>query len=190
MTPAPRIKPYVTEELVLTLEQAALCLERDLPKQLRARDVGTDAWLRDSCAQAAAFLREQKRGILGQRSEIHPAFLSDMAAALEHSARGDWDLLKRSQVPPVTRPDRPLLRRALTVVRTLIAGAIPLLVLVLAEHVHLLPDDPAIKVWGMGSAVVWFIHCLLSVITPDYSGKMASFKDLTDAVPLPGKKKE
>lgn len=190
MTPAPRIKPYVTEELVLNLERAALRLERDLPKQLRGRDAGTDAWLRDNCAQAAASLREQKRGILGQRSEMPPTFLGDMAATLEHSARGDWDLLKRSVVPAATRQDRPLLKRALATVRTLVAGAIPLLVLVAAERVHLLPDDPAVKVWGMGSAVLWLIHCLLSVIAPDYPGKVASFKDLTAAVPLPGEKKE
>jgi hypothetical protein len=172
-------------EMLSTLEEAAICFERFIPRRLRTGDFSSDTWVKETSAQIAAALRSLKKWIVTPKTDTNERFVARIASTLQNSVGGDWDSLER--IDPEKVPELRLLRfRARAFLRTIFISALPLSLVLIVQKTPLALSDSLVGYAKVGG-LLWAAIALLSVLDPLYESRM---KDLTQFIPFLGKKKE
>jgi hypothetical protein len=171
-------------QLMSKIEAIALCIERDLPRRLRTRDVTLDAWLRDRVRQIAAVFRSLKQWVSTPKPDTRGKFVEEIAHRLVCAASGDRDGLSKPDPVQLSAPQ--LRSRVLVVGRVLLAGALPGLVLWLLHQTRFAPHGDVAQYASVG-VFIWAVVSVLSAFDPDFSTKASTVKEMAKTF-LPGKK--
>lgn len=174
-------------KMMLLLEDAAEALEQGLPRQLQSSDLATHAWLKSETRCMAAALRGYKRWICVPRSDTQTLFARRIATNLMHAAAGHWDHMERLE------PEQLVIQtswqsRALTQIKTGLIAVVPLIVIWLVQRTPLGFAGTAAE-YMKGAGIIWLVLTVLIALDPSFSVKVATFKDVVQSLPVPGKSK-
>lgn len=164
------------------LEDIALFLERALSHRLRMVDYLGQQWLQQATAESANGIRSFKRSLVsGDVGTVRDG----MARCLVAVAAGDLSLLPREPLPDIELRGR--IKRAGTVLRTLVVGLTPVAGLTLFTR-H--GPDLGEQTEGVMilSSVVWGLVVVLQGLDPLFNRRLEAVREFAAAVRLPGGK--
>jgi hypothetical protein len=175
-------------QLVNKIEEAALCVQNNLPRRLRSGDAGTDAWLKNTTNEIAAGLRELKKSVLLSMPSARTQFVADISTSIINATSGNWAEIKKANPEefPITQNWRV---RVVEWLRTIFAGVGPLVLVWLIQQPPLnLPGEPLRPLIIL--TVLWAMLTLLTKADPFYRDKIGALKDLVPLLPMTGKDKK
>lgn len=172
---------HFKRQLLSRLEEVASCIQHDLPRMLRTRDVATDLWLRGRAEQIAAAFRALKKWVSTPMADTRDQFIGRIADSLVHASAGDWDALTRMEVEQLSRPQ--LRSRVLVALRVFLIAAIPMVVLWVVQRTPLALEAPAAG-YASAGVFVWAALTVLAALDPLLAAKLAAFKDVSAVLPF------
>ncbi|GEM_PF-6393937 len=175
-------------QLMNQLEDAANCVQHNLPNRLRSGDAGTDAWLVKTANEIAAAVRAQKRMLLPTKPHSRAQFLEHVTNNLLPALSGNWDELEKATPEKIPFPQN-WLARAAELLRVSFTGGIPLLLVWSIQQTPLALQGTLFETVTT-MAILWAILTLLAAFDPLYSAKIVSLKDIVQFMPLLGKAKK
>jgi hypothetical protein len=169
--------------LMNKLEDAASCVQRNLPRRLRSGDVGTDVWIAKTADEIAAALRAQKKSLLTAKPHFRSQFLAQITTNLVHAFSGNWDDMDKAE-PKKISLSQSWRARVVEVFRVSLTGGIPLLMVWGIQQTPLALQGALFETVTI-VAIIWAILTLLAAFDPLYSAKIISLKDIAPFLPLP-----
>lgn len=168
---------------VLAYDEVARVLETDLPKLLRTRAPEANAWIRSVGREFAAAQRLSMRSVHFTDDRTRKEALESVAAIFVASVTSQWYLAPRA-IPTAADHHRRVRARLAAFLRQTPVALMPLAgvaALRATGVVGSVPDSVMLLAYG------WTIVALLGALDPNFSSRMAVFKDAMGTIGVPGK---
>jgi hypothetical protein len=173
------------ETLTTQLETVASCIENNFGRYFPTGANSFNRWTEQTTAEMATGVREVIKWLVESGANT-PARLRERVTKYFFAAlAGDWGQFDRIPIEASSRREG-IRSRIRAVVTALTTAVVPLLLLFVLTRLHIL-NEPLLTYVTVG-AYIWAALSLLSLLDPQYSGKIAALKDLTSILPFAGKK--
>ncbi|HEX6182712.1 MAG TPA: hypothetical protein VFZ44_02295 [Pyrinomonadaceae bacterium] len=169
----PRLK------LLRRLEDVARCVQYALPRRLGDKDFRTNVWVRARSRGIADGLRSLKRWVSTPKPDTRALFVARVSDALVHAALGEWDALPRAKAGKLSRPN--LVSRAFAVIRGLVVGLLPLMILVVVQRSSM-PLHGDVLQYAVVGTLLWAALALLGALDPGLGTKLENFKGIASSI--------
>lgn len=162
------------------LEWAARWVSSDLLPSGFLSFLGSGDWLRRRAAGWAEALRYMQREVIASVPGGQPKLEARVRHEIQCLAIGDLGALawRRPQPPPSQRTTRA--RKMVEILRTLLAGGIPLGAVLVAHAV--LHFNTGVFQWLIIVTGVWALLCIVTIIDPAIRDKIDTAQTLTSAI--------
>jgi hypothetical protein len=171
--------PSSSAGLISEFEQAAVTVERHLPRIVATADVRTGDWLKIRSAGIAASLRDYKMRVLIPGSQTALELHTEMRSLLVSLGNGDWNAIRSCDPDPVTR--REGARRLFSFGRSIFTALMPAIVLLLVQQTDYKLTG-GVANWAIVASVAWAVVSLLLLIDPQFAEKFGFVTGATTSV--------
>lgn len=165
-----------SRKLMASLEEIAICLERDWWRGLAASDMKTNEWSRNAASEMAVSIRNLKKWLLTPKPDTITNFRDRIIFNLVAVASGNWDALERTPSDPASRRaswKNWLIARS----RTVAVGALITLAIFIMQKFHIYALRPQwIFLGALYVTLCWAID-----IDPLTSSRMEVLKSIKES---------
>ncbi|HEY9620687.1 MAG TPA: hypothetical protein V6C78_09975 [Crinalium sp.] len=173
----------IRKQILSNLEKLAVLIQHDLSRTLPSGDIATDLWQRESAAQKAAAVRSLKKWVCHPKADTREQLIKRLSNDLVHVATGNWDALERIAPEKGVQLWRNWI---IFMSRLLFKASLPLLLLWIFQQTPLaLKGDPAQFV-TIGVFILAALTLLME-LDPNFGSRIATLKDITQLLSVPGR---
>lgn len=175
------------KQQIFLLEKTAKSIESELPRILRADDIVTDAWVKQTMRHAAAAIREKKKSLLLPQKSTCNSHVKSIAFTLNYIVDGNWGDLEKIEPAKLTQLElrQFIIKSVVKLLRGVFIGAIPLVIFFVVQHTEFALQG-AIFTSTVTILIVYEISVFTSVLDPNFNDRVSNVKDINDLLPFSG----
>ena len=173
---------HFRKELILDVEKTALCIEKDLFRNLKSGDKVSDHWLETIARQIATAFREKKFWILTPKVDTYDYLIRNLLDSLINLVEGNWDALEKKE-PEKISFKQTWFDFMKNTIKVIVVGGIPIFALFLIQNSSLALVVP-FRDYAIGGAILWALFTTITTLDPLFDNKISAIKEIINLLPL------
>jgi hypothetical protein len=164
-------------EIMSRLDDVASCMERDIPRVLKTRDLRTNAWLSEQWGGKAAAVRSLEQWLITPKPDTRERLEDQLTMLFRRALLNDWDAM--AHLRPEDPPHPSWTARLKTGLKTVLIAILPLVLLLALGKTNVAVTGALGDYLKIG-AIIWALVTLISLLDPLYAIKLTAIRDAID----------